>query len=397
MSAPAPASGEALADALSETRRDLHATPEVGLDLPQTQAYLVNCLQARGIEFRLGDKLSSVTAIVRGTAGSSTTSRRTVMVRSDMDALPITETTGLPFASTNGAAHACGHDLHMAIVLHAATETHKNRDQLQGDAIFVFQPGEEGHGGARLMLEEGVLTEYGDRPEAILGLHVLAHHLPLGTICTRAGAVFAGSTLLDIEIEGRGGHGSAPHLSRSPLLAAADMVNSSLAAVSSRISAFETTVLSYGLLRAGTARNIVPGTAELAGVIRSFDPAVGEAVEDLVRRIGDATALAHEVKVNVHSCKDTLPTVTAENELELLNRMMPGRVAPLSGPLAISEDFSWFLDAVPGVFLLVGAATGDPLTSPSNHSENATFSESVLLPSTQLVVDWVRMRLEVPR
>ncbi|WMY78747.1 M20 family metallopeptidase [Citricoccus sp. I39-566] len=382
-----------LNDTLLATRRALHAMPEVGLVLPATQAYLLERLEAAGIEYRVGDELSSIVAIVRGGAASSDTDA--VLVRSDMDALPVAESTGLPFAADNGAMHACGHDLHMAVVLHAALETQRRRAELKGNALFVFQPGEEGHGGAQLMLREGVLHAFGQRPVAALGLHVLAHHLPLGAIVSRPGAVLAGSTLLDITITGRGGHGSAPHLARSPLVAAADLVSSTPALLPSRVSAFEPAVLSFGSLQTGTARNVIPDIAELGGVIRTFDDGTTVTVEQAVRDLAKATALTHDVHVDVRALRDTIPTKTEVSELQRLRQIAPGRVAELDQPLAISEDFSWFLREIPGVFLLIGATTGDPATSPSNHSANATFDESVLAPTARLVVDWVFGRLGI--
>ena len=168
---------------------------------------------------------------------------------------------------------------------------------------------------------------------------------------------------------------------------------SSLAAVASRVSAFDTAVLSYGALQAGTVRNIIPNRAMLAGVIRFFDADVGQQVLELVRSTADAIATAHSVTIDVRARLDTVPTMTDPGELEFLHEIAPGRVAELERPLAISEDFSWFLRQIPGVFLLVGACIGDPATAPSNHSADAQFAESVMSPVTDLVVDWVFARV----
>ncbi|MDS1113381.1 M20 family metallopeptidase [Gordonia westfalica] len=377
------------------TRHELHGHPEVGLDLPWTQRYLRERLEAAGIECRLGSGLTSVIAIVRGRGSVNGASRPVVLVRSDMDALPVEEETGLPWAATNGAMHACGHDCHMAIVLHAALEVQKRREELAGDVIFFFQPGEEGHGGAELALNEGLLDVLGTRPVAALGFHVLAHHLKCGEVVSRGGAVLAGSTLIDVVFHGRGGHGSAPHLARDPLSAAAAFVTNSAAMMSMRVDPRGRAVLTYGTVSAGVARNIIPERAELRGVIRGFSESTIDEVEELARTGAEGVATSHGVTVKVNVRKDTVPTVTSGGELEKLRAIVGDAVGELDEPLAIAEDFSWILRQVPGVFLLVGASTGDPATSPSNHSANATYDDSVLAPTADLVVRWVLGRLDI--
>lgn len=377
------------------TRHELHEHPEVGLALPWTQRYLLERLEAAGIECRLGSGLTSIIAIVRGPGPNDGASRPVVLVRSDMDALPVQEETGLPWAATNGAMHACGHDCHMAIVLHAALEVQKRRDELAGDVIFFFQPGEEGHGGAELALEEGVLDVLGTRPVAALGFHVLAHHLKCGEVVSRDGAVLAGSTLIDVDFHGRGGHGSAPHLARDPLSAAAAFVTNSAAMMSMRVDPRERAVLTYGTVSAGVARNIIPERAELRGVIRGFSESTIDEVEELARTGAEGVATSHGVTVTVDVRKDTVPTVTSGSELQKLRAIVGDGVGELDEPLAIAEDFSWILRQVPGVFLLVGASTGDPATSPSNHSANATYADSILAPTADLVVRWVLGRLDM--
>jgi len=379
------------------TRRDLHTHPEVGLHLPWTQRYLLERLEDAGIECRLGRELSSIIAIVRGKAAAPGRPRPAVLVRSDMDALPLAEETGLDWAATNGAMHACGHDCHMAIVLHAALEVHSRRGEVTGDVIFFFQPGEEGHGGAQLALSEGLLDVLGTRPVAALGLHVLAHHLQCGEVVSREGAVLAGSTLVDVVFNGKGGHGSAPHLVRDPITAAAAFVTTSATMMSMRVSAREQAVLTYGSLNAGVARNVIPDNAEVGGVIRGFTEGSIDGVEELLRSTAMGVAMSHGVAASVNTRKDTVPTVTSGGELSRLREIADGTVGILDEPLAIAEDFSWILRAIPGVFLLVGAATGDPATSPSNHSSKATFDDGVLQPTADLVVRWVlgRLRMEI--
>ncbi|MCV7229420.1 M20 metallopeptidase family protein [Mycolicibacterium komossense] len=376
------------------TRRELHEHPEVGLHLPWTQRYLLDRLQAAGIECRRGTELSSVIAIVRGHAAPPDRPRVAVLVRSDMDALPLVEETGLPWAATNGAMHACGHDCHMAIVLHAALEVQRRRRELTGDAIFFFQPGEEGHGGAQLALAEGLLDVVDVRPVAVLGLHVLAHHLARGRVVSREGAVLAGSTLVDVVFTGRGGHGSAPHLTRDPITAAAAFVTACSTMMTMRVAPQEHAVLTFGSVHSGAARNVIPDSAELGGVIRGFSEESIDRVEELLRSTAAGVAMSYGVTATVTARKDTVPTLTAGDELARFEEIRGGEVEILDEPLAIAEDFSWVLREVPGVFLLIGATTADdPASSPSNHSARATFDDRVLQPSADLVVDWVYGRL----
>ncbi|PZU00734.1 MAG: amidohydrolase [Gordonia sp. (in: high G+C Gram-positive bacteria)] len=375
------------------TRRQLHQHPEVGLHLPQTQRYLLDRLRAAGIECRLGTSLSSIIAIVHGEAHVAGT-RPAVLVRSDMDALPIAEDTALSWAATNGAMHACGHDCHMAIVLHAALNVQARRHELFGDAIFFFQPGEEGHGGAQLALSEGLLDALEARPVAALGLHVLAHHLQRGQIVTREGPVLAGSTLIDVVFEGAGGHGSAPHLTRDPLTAAAAFVSASATMMSMRVSPREHAVLTYGMITAGVARNVIADNAELNGVIRGFSESSLDRVLNLVHSTAAGVAMSHGVAATVTARQDTIPTLSHRTELDLLRDICGDDVGDLPEPLAIAEDFSWILREVPGVFLLIGATTGDPVSSPSNHSARATFDDSVLQPGADLVERWVLGRAQ---
>jgi amidohydrolase len=314
-----------------------------------------------------------------------------------MDALPLAEETGLPWAATNGAMHACGHDCHMAIVLHAALELHRRRHELTGDAIFFFQPGEEGHGGAQLALAEGLLDVLGAPPVAALGLHVLAHHLERGQVVTREGAVLAGSTLVDVVFAGNGGHGSAPHLTRDPITAAAAFITACSTMMSMRVAPQERAVLTFGSIHAGAARNVIPDNAELSGVIRGFSEDSIDRVEELLRSTAAGVAMSHGVTATVIARKDTVPTLTAGDELARFAEIGIGELGILDAPLAIAEDFSWVLREVPGVFLLIGATTGDPATSPSNHSARATFDDRVLQPSADLVVAWIIGRLHAAR
>jgi amidohydrolase len=210
----------AIAVELAELRRAIHREPELGLDLPLTQQKVLAALDGLPLEVRRGKSLSSVTAVLRGARPGGT-----VLLRADMDALPVAERTGLPYASRiDGVMHACGHDLHTAMLAGAARVLSDRRAELAGDVIFMFQPGEEGAGGAAAMIAEGVLDAAGTRPVAAFGLHVASALLPPGIFSTRAGTLMAAADTLEVTISGRGGHGSRPHQAADPVPAACEIV-----------------------------------------------------------------------------------------------------------------------------------------------------------------------------
>src|SRR3954466_9952224 len=212
----------AMQDELVQLRHTLHRRPEVGLRLPQTQETVLQALDGLGLEVSTGRELSSVTAVLRGSRPGPA-----VLLRGDMDALPVQEETGLDFSSEiDGAMHACGHDLHTAMLVGAARLLSAHRDALAGDVVFMFQPGEEGWDGARHMVEEGVLDASGARVDAALALHVTSSFLPAGVFATRRGVFLSASHALDVTVRGAGGHGSNPHTARDPIAAAPEMITS---------------------------------------------------------------------------------------------------------------------------------------------------------------------------
>ncbi len=385
-------------DDIVALRHEFHQIPEVAPSLPLTQRRVIDILQAGGLEIAIGRENSSVTATVREPHMDrrSPESVPTLLVRSDMDTLPLIEETGLDWSSDNGAMHACGHDCHLAIVASAALEVQWRREELSADVVFFFQPGEEGWGGAQLALSEGLLTVAGARPIAALGLQVLAHLLKPGEIANRDGAVLAGSTLVEVVFKGVGGHSSSPELARHPINAAAAFVGAVGAALYNGTSMFAPSVLTFGTITAGHARNIIPDAAELTGVIRSFSREDEAVVEGIVRRVAAGIAAAHGVEASVTARHDTIPTITNSTELRLMEEICEHEGMPLSilpAPIGISEDYSWVLDEVPGVFLLIGARTSDQASPPSNHSAQATFSDDVLFPAAERVVAWALRRV----
>jgi amidohydrolase len=224
---------------LVELRQAIHADPEIGLDLPRTQEKVLAAIDGLPLEVTTGRALSSVTAVLRGTRPGET-----VLLRGDMDALPVTEATGLPYASRNdGVMHACGHDLHTAMLVGAARLLAARRGELAGNVIFMFQPGEESYAGAERMISEGVLDAAGSRPVAAFGLHVASGLLPLGMLTSRDGTMMASADTMEVTVQGHGGHGSQPHRAADPIPAACEIVTALQTLVTRRFDVFDPVVI----------------------------------------------------------------------------------------------------------------------------------------------------------
>ena len=249
---------------ITELRHAIHREPEIGLDLPKTQAKVLAALDGLPLEISTGQGLSSVTAVLRGRPGP------VVLLRGDMDALPVTEETDLPYASViPGAMHACGHDLHTAMLAGAARLLSARQAELDGTVVFMFQPGEEGYAGARQMIEEGVLEAAGRRPVAAYGLHVSSQRLPCGTFSTRPGAMLAAADQITVTVQGRGGHASTPHRAADPIPVACEMVTALQTLVTRKFDVFDPVVITVGSFHAGTADNVIPDDARFWATARS--------------------------------------------------------------------------------------------------------------------------------
>ncbi|WP_329210705.1 M20 family metallopeptidase [Streptomyces sp. NBC_00683] len=389
---------------LVRLREDLHREPELGLHLPQTQAKVLAALDGLPLEITTGSGLSSVTAVLRGRGGEhGQGDPPVVLLRADMDALPLTEATGLPYASEfEGRAHACGHDLHTAMLVGAARLLAEERNELAGDVIFMFQPGEEGHHGARLMIEEGVLEAAGPgrRPVAAYALHVASSILPAGLALTRKGPLLAGGDALRVTVRGRGGHDSQPHLLRDPVPAACEMVLALQTYASRGFDPFDPVLISVGSIHAGTSANIIPDEAELKIGIRTFGPGAKAQVLSGVTRVLEGVAAAHGVTVTVDHSMDYPVTVVdpaeADFAAETVEKTLgPGRLVWAPTPLSASEDFSFVLDEVPGAMLFLGACPPDRDlgTASFNHSPDAVFGSEVLGDGARLLADLAGRRL----
>src|SRR5215467_9573466 len=267
----------AIAGELAHLRRAIHAEPETGLHLPLTQEKILAALDGLPLEVTRGSALTSVTAVLRGGAVGGPV----VLLRADMDALPVTERTGLGYASTiDGTMHACGHDLHSAMLAGAARLLSARQADLPGSVVFMFQPGEEGHGGARFMIEEGVLEAAGERPAAAYALHVASAELPAGVFSSREGTMMAAAEALNVTVHGRGGHGSEPHHAADPIPVACEIVTALQVLVTRTFDIADPVVITVGSFHAGTTNNVIPDEARLQLTIRSFSPAARTRVRD---------------------------------------------------------------------------------------------------------------------
>lgn len=386
-------------DQLVALRRDLHQIPEVGLDLPQTQQRVLKALEGLPLEITLGRSLSSVVGVLRGTAPGGR-ERPVVLLRGDMDALPVVERSGEPFASVNGNMHACGHDLHMSLLVGAAKALSACRDQLAGDVIFQFQPGEEGVDGCRHMLEEGLLDVAGRRPDAAWAIHVWAAGEPSGVFSTKPGAVMASSDVMKVRVAGRGGHGSAPHQAADPIPALAEMITATHAMVTRHFSIFDPVVVSVGRVQAGTIANVIPEDGFFDATFRTFSDEARSRLLALWPELLEGIARAHGVGVEYELVEQYPVTVNDETEADHVAEVVgeifgSERHVRWSFPLAAAEDFSRILQAAPGCFIGLSACMPDldPASAPVNHSAYCRFDDSVLADGAALLAELAARRL----
>jgi amidohydrolase len=386
----------AIGGELAGLRRQIHQDPEIGLDLPRTQAKVLAALDGLPLEVTQGRALSSVTGVLRGARPGPT-----VLLRGDMDALPITERTGLPYASAvTGVMHACGHDLHTAMLVGAAQILSARRAELPGNVIFMFQPGEEGLAGAAHMITEGVLDAAGARPVAAYALHAASAQFPRGMFATRPGSMMAAADILDVTVRGHGGHASQPHLAQDPIPAACEMVTALQTLVTRGFDVFDPVVITVGSFHAGTADNIIPDEAHFLATVRSFSGAARDRVRAASLRLIADLAAAHGLRAEAEyldgypvTVNDAAETASAEQAVAAV--FGEDRLIAQANPLPGAEDFSFVLDKVPGVFLMLGAGPegSDPGTAPFNHAADAVFDDAVLPDGAALLAELALRRL----
>jgi amidohydrolase len=386
----------ALHEDLVRLRHALHAEPEVGLWLPRTQEKVLAELEGLPLEVSTGTALTSVTGVLRGARPGPV-----VLLRGDMDGLPVDEKSGVDYASRiDGAMHACGHDLHTTMLVGAARLLAARRDELRGDVVFMFQPGEEGWDGAGAMIEEGILDVAGRRPDAAYALHVTSAVLPHGIFSARPGPTMSASDALTVTVKGAGGHGSTPYLAKDPVPAACEMVTALQTLVTRQFDPFDPVVLSVGSFHAGTRRNVIPDTARFEATVRSFSRASRTRLETTVVQLIRSIAAAHGLRADVEYAEEYPLTVTDPAETSFAQAAVTElfgehRFELMRSPQTASEDFSRVLDEVPGSFVLLGACPpgSDPADVPYNHSPRATYDDAVLSDGAALYAELATRRL----
>ena len=364
-------------DAMIDLRRAIHREPELGLQNPKTLAKIKDALAGLPLEFREGPSTTGLIAILRGPANG-----RTVLLRGDMDALPLLEDTGLDFASeTTGAMHACGHDTHVAMLVGAAKLLCAARDRLPGTVMFMFQPGEEGHHGARFMLEDGLIDPL---PDAAFALHVMPN-APHGIFAGRAGPLRASSDVLSIMVKGAGGHASMPHDSIDPIPVACSIVTAIQTMVTRRISVFDPAVVTIAKIAAGTTNNIIPESAEMQGTIRTLSPERRAMIARELKRLAPAIAEAHGCTAEV-TIEEGFPVTICDSRAVSFGQSVVEEIfgeeawLTMDYPVMGAEDFSYVLEKVPGAMFWLGAseAGSDWRQCCGLHSNHMVLDETVM-------------------
>ena len=370
-----------------ELRRTLHRWPEVGNELPRTREHVLGAIDGLPVDVTLHESTSGVTALLTG-------GRRgpTVLLRGDMDALPLHEDTGLDFTSAvDGAMHACGHDTHTAMLVGAARLLSDRRDELAGRVLFMFQPGEEGHHGARFMLDEGLLDVpplADGSPSPVTGafaVHITST-LPSGWIGSRGGPLLASSDRLLVTVTGRGGHASEPYRALDPIPVACEIVQALQTMVTRSIDVFDPGVVTVARITAGTTNNVIPETAEIEGTVRAVSEKTRSRLHDGIRRVVDGTAAAHGATVDV-LIEPGYPVTVNDQEfaataLGVAEQVVGSdKVVRQPHPIMGAEDWSYVLQRVPGAMVFLGGtdADRDLATAAPNHSNLVVFDEQAMV------------------
>jgi hippurate hydrolase len=365
---------------LQDLRKRLHKTPEFGLSLPNTLGLILEEVADLG-EITLGKTITSAVLHIKGEGPGPT-----VLLRADMDALAVIEDTDLEFASTNGFMHACGHDLHMAMGVGAARILASRRSEFKGDVIILFQPGEEGHHGADIMIEEGALMVSGTKPIRAYGLHVFSSY-PLGMMGSRAGALMASAGDLLVTVSGSGGHGSMPWLSKDPISTLNEIMSALQTMVTKRFSAFDPVIINIGWVRAGdtATTNVIPESASFGATVRVFSEENATKVKNFTQELVTSIAKGFGLTASVEFTRATKVLLNDAESIKSVEKVaseMFGseRYVDLATPIAGGEDFASILSEVPGAFVFMGACPPnvDYTSASTNHSNRAVFDDSVL-------------------
>ena len=374
-----------------ELRRAIHREPELGLDLPLTQAKVLAALDGLPLAVQTGRRTTSVVADLRGDKPG-----RTIILRGDMDALPLQEDTELPFKSQfAGRMHACGHDAHTAMLAGAALILSHHRSELHGTVRFMFQPGEEGYAGAVVMLEEGLLEppHGGSPPTAAFALHA-SPRWTSGTVLTRGGPVLASTDNFTIVVRGRGGHASTPQLAADPVPVACEIVMALQSLVTRSVNVFTPGVLTVARIESGTAANIIPETATLRGTIRTLSPHTRSTLVEGLHRVAHGVCSAHGLDAEVKNEPGYPLTV---NDLDFARFILdtgrellgPDRCVEQPSPQMPGEDFAYVLEKIPGAMASLGTrpegyAEGE---APNGHSNRYLLNEDAMVAGVAMYAD----------
>ncbi|WP_083915061.1 M20 metallopeptidase family protein [Ilumatobacter nonamiensis] len=373
-------------DRATAMRRRLHEWPEIGNHLPRTREQVLAEIDDLPLDVTLHESTSGVTALLEGSRPGPT-----ILLRGDMDALPMPEDTGLDFASqVDGCMHACGHDTHTAMLAGAARVLSERRDEITGRVMFMFQPGEEGHHGAKHMLDEGLLdvpAMHDGTPSPVTGAFAIhmTSALPTGWVSTRPGAVMASADVLRVTVTGQGGHASEPYRAVDPVPVACEIVTALNSMVTRSIDPFDPAVLTVTRLVAGTTNNVIPETAMIEGTIRAVSERTRAKVHDGLRRVAEGIAAAHgcgaEVTIDFGYPVTTNDDRFADFSLGL-GREVAGHDAAveLPNPVMGAEDFSYLLNEVPGAMVFLGGTPHDANLAKAapNHSNRVFFEEAAM-------------------
>jgi hippurate hydrolase len=375
-----------LQDSAVSLRRSLHQYPEVGNDLPATREQVLTALDGLPLDITLHKTTSGIAALLTGDKPGPT-----VLLRGDMDALPMPEDTGLDFASKNGdIMHACGHDTHTSMLVHAAHLLSERKSEIPGRVLFMFQPGEEGHHGARYMLEEGLLDlpapkDGTESPiTGAFALHI-STALPVGMVGIKGGPVMASSDRLTIVVKGAGGHASEPHRTSDPVPVACEIVQALQTMVTRRIDAFDPAIVTVTKINAGTASNVIPEIATVEGTIRAVSAKTRSKVHELIAQVASGIAAAHGMSAEVDIPLGYPVTVNdhgfAGFSSDIATAVLGDRkVVQLPHPVMGAEDFSYVLERLPGAMMFLGGTPPDKNTATAapNHSNRVMFDEDAM-------------------
>ena len=355
-------------------RRELHKHPELGLHLPETTRRAKEALAGLDVEIADSTTTSSMIVTLRGAQQGPT-----ILLRGDMDALPMPEDTDLEFKSVNeGRMHACGHDSHTAMLVGAVHLLHRHRDRLNGNVKFFFQTGEEGHAGARHVIEEGMLAA-APAPSAAFAIHI-SPNIPTGLIASRSGPLMAATDTINIEIKGKCGHASMPHYTRDPIPVACEIVTALQSLVTRRIEAFDPVVLSITKIESGTTQNVIPESARLLGTLRSFSETSRAAAREGIERIAHGIARAHDVEAKVNLVAGYPVTINDDKFVAFAQGVATDLFGErgfirMPAPIMGAEDFSYVLHKMPGAMVFLGVAPDGV----SHHHAHACHSNRMMM------------------